>query len=97
MTIGVVATLKIQPGKESEFEAVFGALQEQVRANEPGCLMYDLFKSKAEEATYVVMEKYESEDALKAHGKTEYFRAAGPKLGGVLGGAPKVEYFTRVS
>ena len=33
MTIGVVATLKIQEGKNAAFEEAFLALAEQVRAN----------------------------------------------------------------
>ena len=32
-------------------------------------------------------------DALKAHGQTDYFKAAGPKLGAVLGGAPEIQYY----
>ena len=39
MTIGVVATLKVKAGKESEFEAVFKDMQGQVAKNEPGCLL----------------------------------------------------------
>ena len=31
--IGIIATLTIQPGKESEFEAVFTDLAAKVRAN----------------------------------------------------------------
>ena len=39
------------------------------------------------------MEQYASADALKAHGQTEYFKAAGPKLGAVLAGAPDIQYY----
>jgi quinol monooxygenase YgiN len=39
------------------------------------------------------MEQYASQDALKAHGQTEYFKAAGPRLGAVLGGAPEIAYY----
>ena len=37
MTIGIIATLKVKPGKETEFEAVFRDLQGIVATNEPGC------------------------------------------------------------
>ncbi|MBI1330304.1 MAG: antibiotic biosynthesis monooxygenase [Alphaproteobacteria bacterium] len=92
MAIGVVATLKAAEGKEAEFEAIFRGLAEQVRANEPGNKLYQCFRSKKDKGTYVVMEIYESDEALKAHGQSDHFRAAGPKLGGVLGGAPDIHY-----
>lgn len=97
MPIGVVATLKVQPGKEDDFIAVFKDLQAQVRANEKGCLQYDLCRSQKEPATFVIMEQYADADALKAHGKTAYFQAAFPKLGAVLAGAPAIEYLDKLS
>ena len=66
--IGVVATLKVQPAKAAEFEKVFLDLAAKVKANEPGCLMYQLTRSKSEEGVYKVLELYASTDALKHHG-----------------------------
>ena len=91
--IGVVAKLKIQDGKQAEFEQVAKDLMAKVKANEPGCLTYQLYKSKSDPQTYIFMEQYASADALKSHGQTEYFKAAGPKLGAVLGGAPEIQYY----
>lgn len=94
--IGVVATLKCQPGKGAELEAAFGALAAQVRANEPGNKLYQLCRSRTEADTYKVLEVYENEDALKAHGTSDHFKAAGPSLGAVLAGRPDVEYLDAV-
>lgn len=91
--IGVVAKLKIADGKEAEFEAIAKDLMAQVKANEPGCLTYQLYKSNKDANTYIFMEQYSSQDALKAHGQTEYFKAAGPKMGPCLAGAPEIEYY----
>jgi quinol monooxygenase YgiN len=91
--IGVVAKLKIQDGKQGEFETVAKDLMAKVKANEPGCLTYQLYKARAASTEYIFMEQYASSDALKAHGQTDYFKAAGPKLGAVLAGAPVVEYY----
>ena len=96
MSIGVIATLKIQPGKEAEFEAFATELAKQVRANEPGNLAYQLTKSRTEPGTYKVLEVYKDQDALTHHGGTDYFKAAGPKLGGVLAGRPEIEYLDGV-
>ena len=91
--IGVVAKLKIAEGKEAEFEAIAKDLMAQVKANEPGCLTYQLYKSSKDANTYIFMEQYSSQDALKAHGQTDYFKAAGPKMGPCLAGAPEIEYY----
>lgn len=92
MPIGVIATLKVQGGKGSEFEKVFSELAGQVRTNEPGNKLYQVFKSRKEADTYVVMEIYQDQAALDAHGKSDHFKAAGPKLGPTLAGRPEILY-----
>src|ERR1700744_2544074 len=92
MTIGVIATLRIQDGKAEEFETFFTELAGQVRANETGNLAYQLTKSRSEANTYKVLEVYKDQDALTHHGGTDYFKAAGPKFAAVLGGRPEIEY-----
>ncbi|KPF71593.1 antibiotic biosynthesis monooxygenase [alpha proteobacterium AAP81b] len=94
--IGVIATIKIQDGKAAEFEQVFGDLAEQVRELEPGNLAYELCRSRADANTYKVLELYEDEDALKAHGASEHFKAAGPGIGACLAGRPEIEYLDGV-
>lgn len=96
MTIGLVATLKVQPEKADEFAKIFGELRAQVKANEKGCLQYDFFKSKANDGTFIVMEQYASQADLDAHGKTEYFKAAGGKFGSMLAGAPNLVFADKV-
>lgn len=94
--IGVIATLRVQDGKGAELERAFGELSKQVRANEPGNIAYQLCRSRTEPNTYKVLELYRDEDALKAHGASEHFKAAGPALGAVLAGRPEIEYLDGV-
>jgi quinol monooxygenase YgiN len=96
MAIGVIATLKVQAGKGEEFEAVFRDLAAQVRANEPGNKLYQVFKSRKEENTYIVMEIYQDQGALETHGKSDHFKAAGPKIGPTMAGRPDIQYFDTV-
>ncbi|MBI1211085.1 MAG: antibiotic biosynthesis monooxygenase [Alphaproteobacteria bacterium] len=96
MTIGIVATLKVKTGKETEFETVFRDLQEAVAKNESGCLLYQVFKSRSQPSTYIVMEQYKSQADLDAHRTTPHMAAAGPKLGGVLDGRPSIELLDKV-
>lgn len=96
MAIGVFATLKIKAGEEAAFEAAFTELAAAVRAHEPGNRLYQLVKSRTEPQTYHVMELYESEAALAAHREAAHFKAAGPKLGAVLAGLPKVDLYDAI-
>ncbi len=96
MGIGVVATLTVAEGKNAEFETVFGELAAAVRANEPGNLFYTLTRSRSNPQVYRVLECYADQEALDAHGKTEYFRAAGPKLAPCLTTAPDIELLDTV-
>jgi quinol monooxygenase YgiN len=68
----------------------------RVKANEGGCISYQLTKSRTEPDTYKVLELYANQDALTHHGGTEYFRAAGPKLAAVLAAVPEIEYLDAV-
>ena len=92
--LALIATMKVHPGKEAEFESVFLALAKEVRAKEPGNHLYTLTKDT--EGTYHVLEIYENEEALAVHGKTDHFRAAGPKLGPTLAGRPELKRLTIV-
>ncbi len=94
--IGVIATLTVAEGKNVEFEAIFTELAKQVRANEPGNVAYQLTKSRGNPQVYKVLELYVDQDALTSHGQTDYFKAAGPKLGPCMGGRPEIEYLDGV-
>ena len=91
--IGIVAKLKIADGKNEEFEQVGKDLMAKVKANEPGCLTYQLYRSHSDPQTYIFMEQYANAEALKAHGETDYFREAGPKMAGCFAGKPEIERY----
>ncbi|HEV2597334.1 putative quinol monooxygenase [Sphingopyxis sp.] len=88
--IGVIATLRVQPGKEAEFEGVFAELAAAVNANEAGNSYYRLFKT-GETGVYKVLECYDDQAALDAHRASDHFRSIGARLGPCLAGAPEIE------
>ena len=88
--IALWAKLNVAVGKEEEFEKVMLALAAQVRANEPGNQLYTVVKG---DDGYAVMELYDDEAALAAHGASEHFKAAGPGLRGVMGGPPDIKRY----
>ena len=85
----VIAKLNVAEGKEAEFESAMLGLAEQVRANEPGNHLYTLCKDA--DGNYLVLELYENEEALTAHGQSEHFKASGPKFAGVMAGRPEIQ------
>jgi quinol monooxygenase YgiN len=87
--LAVIAKLKVAPGKDAEFEKVMLALAKEVRANEAGNKLYTLTKTDA--GDYLMLELYDSEEALTLHGQTAHFKAAGPKFAGLMAGRPEIQ------
>ena len=88
--IGIVAKLTIKDGMQKDFEALMSGLAKQVRANEPGNVLYDLMLKEGSTTEYYVMEQYKDAEAVAAHSASPHFREAGPKLGGFLDGRPEI-------
>lgn len=86
--LGVIAKLNVLAGKEAEFEKAMLALAAQVEANEAGNHLYKLCKDA--DGGYTVMELYEDEAALAAHGQSDHFKASGASFKGLMGGAPEI-------
>ena len=93
--IGIIATIRVQAGKETEFEGVFAQLARAVAANEAGNSYYKLFRT-AETGVYKVLECYDDDAAVDAHRASDHFRTLGAKLGPCLAGAPEIEKLTAV-
>jgi quinol monooxygenase YgiN len=88
--IAVVATLTVKDGAQAEFEAAAAALVGAVKANEPGCVLYTVTKSRSDPTVYVAMELYNTADDLAAHGGSAAFKALAPALGATLAGKPVI-------
>ena len=85
----MLAKLNVLAGKEAEFETAMLALAAQVIEKEDGCHLYQLCKD--DEGGYTVMELYDNEEALAAHGQSEHFKASGASFKGLMGGAPEIK------
>ena len=93
--LAIIATLKIKPGHEADFEAVALELVAAVNATEPGCKLYTVSPGTAPQS-YVFMERYVDQAALDAHRGTEHFRALGAKMGAFLDGRPEIQRLTEL-
>ncbi len=87
MSVVVIATISPQP---EHAEEVRQAVLEAVPTvhDEPGCERYSLHQGR--DGALVMVEKWESAEALAAHGKAEALTALSGKLEGRLTGAPSV-------
>lgn len=94
--ICVVVTLKVQPGKTEAFEQVFREVTAKVKANEAGCLLYQLTRSRTEPHAYTGLEIYRDQAALDQHLAADYFLASLPRMGACVDGEPKVEFLDSV-
>jgi quinol monooxygenase YgiN len=90
MAIGTLAILRIQEGKNEEFENIFCELEAAVRANEPGNNFYSCHRTD-DPTVYIVMEQYADQAAVDAHRASDHFREIGGKLGGVMAGRPEIQ------
>ena len=87
--IGIIATMKIKEGVNKEFEEVASRLKDAVTKKEPGVVCYDWYKGE-DDSSYVVLERYESQEALDAHGQTEHMKNIGGEMGQYMAGRPEV-------
>jgi quinol monooxygenase YgiN len=81
MAIGLTVKFEIKPGKSEEFEAGFAKAAAAVKAQDEGCEMYDLFKSVDSPTSYVMVERWTTQELLDAHGKS-------PTMAGMAALAP---------
>ncbi|MCB1740952.1 MAG: antibiotic biosynthesis monooxygenase [Gammaproteobacteria bacterium] len=90
--IHVIAVITTKPGKRAEVLAAFNANVPAVHA-EQGCIEYGAavdaegvgsFQAQFGENTFVVVEKWESLDALKAHAASPHMAAYGAKVKDLL-------------
>ena len=87
--INVTATFAVLEGKAAPFEAAIAAARPGMLAD-PGCLRYDLQRVSGSEIGYVLLEAYDSGEAIRRHGELEAFRALGAALKPLLAAEPIV-------
>ncbi len=87
--IAVIVKLNVTEGKGEQFEKAMLALAGQVRAKEESNHLYTLCQNDA--GDYIVLELYDDEEALAAHGQSEHFKASGASFKGLMSGPPDIQ------
>ena len=92
MSVVVVATITPKPDQvDAVREAILAAVPKV--HTEPGCELYAVHEG---EGHFVMVERWESVDALRVHGSAEALTTLGGQLAGKLDGAPDVRRLTAV-
>lgn len=86
--ITALGICRAKPGQEEELGRRMQALVAPTSA-EPGCIRYNLYRSSADPAVWVLFERWRSEGDLDAHVESEHFRAFLARKDDVLLGAPE--------
>lgn len=84
----VVATVKVKEDKVEEARQFLKQLAADTLSNEPGTLAYVIHQQADDPSSFVVYEKYESDEAFKLHSKNLASKGAG--FAAILAGAPKI-------
>ena len=74
-----LATLRIQPGKEEEVEAILRDIQAATLANDKGCLRYEWYRASTE-LTYILLERWADQAAAQEHLNAPHVVTAVEKL-----------------
>lgn len=83
-----IATLRVKPGKEQEFERLQQELSKLTHESEPDTIVYDVIRHRGKAGTYVVYARFKDEAAFQYHQKTPFHdRLVPPILDCVEGGA----------
>lgn len=85
--ISLVVKIPLKEGKAAEFTEAFKEVAAGA-ATEEGNMLYSLSFAKNAPDTAVIMERYTDQDALTFHSQTDHYKAFGPKIGGLVAGAP---------
>ena len=93
--VKLIARLDAKPGQETLVAEALSELSVPSRA-EAGCIQYDVCRSKEDAAKLLVLEEWETQEALDEHMATPHFKTFLAKVGEALAGEPGIELIERV-
>ena len=93
--VKLIARLRTQAGKADVVAAALLSLAGPSR-EEPGCMLYDVCRSKSDANELLVLEEWESQAALDEHMATPHFQAFVAAIGEALAGEPELAFIERL-
>lgn len=93
--VKLIARLDAKPGQEALLAEALSELSAPSRA-EAGCIQYDVCRSKEDAGKLLVLEEWETQEALDEHMETPHFKAFLEKAADALAGEPGIEFVERL-
>ncbi len=94
--IVIAAILKAAEGKGDELEQEFRKLVPKV-LNDPGTAAYAVHRAIDDPSKFLVYEKYESAEALRAHGSAPHFREFSRVTASMTDGRAEVTRYQQIA
>lgn len=88
---GVSMRVRVKAERREEFIALIRQLAHDVRANEPGTLVFECMQNEADPLEFVFAERFRDREAWKAHQNAPYHLEMAPKGWACLDGDPIIE------
>lgn len=88
MTIALTVEIKVNPGREADFERIAVQAARTIEEKEPGNLLYRVHKTE-DPQTYLIIERYVNNEALEAHTSSDHVAEIVPQFEGIFAVEPK--------
>ncbi|MDH5176998.1 MAG: antibiotic biosynthesis monooxygenase [Gammaproteobacteria bacterium] len=88
-----IATLKIKPGHEADFERLQAELSQLTHAHEPDTFVYDIIRSRDNANTYVVYARFKDEAAFQLHQGTDFHERLVPPILATVDGEMDLKFY----
>ena len=92
-----IATLRIKPGQEAEFERLQKELSDLTHASEPDTKVYDIVRSRDNPDTYVVYGRFKDEAAFQQHQTTAFHERLVPPILATVTGEMDLKFYDFVA
>jgi quinol monooxygenase YgiN len=89
----ITAKLSIKPEKIKDFLIVAKEMIEKSN-KESGCKSYQLYQDPYNSTMFIFVEAYKNQAAIDAHFASDYFKAFGPKISGLVQEPAKIKIIT---
>jgi len=88
-----IATLRIKPGHEADFERLQRELSELTHSTEPDTKVYDIVRSRDKPDTYMVYARFKDEAAFQLHQGTDFHTRLVPPILATVAGEMDLKFY----
>jgi quinol monooxygenase YgiN len=92
----VLARVRVEPGRQDDFDLFIMGFAADVQRHEPGCLWYAAHRVLGSELDYMICMRFRTWADYEIHGDSPHMKAAMPQWDWFLDGTPQFEIYAAV-